>query len=527
MDASGSISDDQRSAYAMELGKICGTNQVNLDEADRSFFARDLLFDGALPIAIVSPGSADQVAGLVTYCSKNRLKLYLRGGGMSYSKAFQPEGERAIMLDFSNLTEIRKIAVLDGHVTVEAGCTWAALDEELKSCGMRSRFWGPMSGGTATIGGSMSQGSVTFGSGTCGASANAVKSFEIVTGTGEILNTGSDGSLGKGPFNRNFGPDLTGIFANDAGAMGIKTAITLEIEPRPDLVSGLSFAFDDFDAMALMFQQVSSRRLSSEMIAMDGDVARQNAGPANMVEDAKAMWLIGKAAGNPISAIGRMAKIAMAGRSFLDKAKYTAHFAIEGRDTRELNSRIAAIREFGKVGAEIVNTVPLMTRAHPFPDLPVTHPDGRSMLPIHGIFPHSALADFHADYLKLKQSYTDQMAATGVSIAEFFAGVAGIGLLYEPVFYWPDSLNAYQQRLTPSYLSDIPSFPANEAARHLVGEISEAFIALVRKHGGTHFQLGRMYPYAQDRAGPSGALLRDLKNRLDPDNIINPGALGL
>jgi len=84
------------------------------------------------------------------------------------------------------------------------------------------------------------------------------------------------------------------------------------------------------------------------------------------------------------------------------------------------------------------------------------------------------------------------------------------------VFYWPDSLNAYQQRLTPSYLSEMPTFPANEAARHLVGEITEAFIALVRKHGGTHFQLGRMYPYAQDRDVASGALLRDLKARLDP-----------
>ena len=447
---------------------------------------------------------------------------------MSYTDAFQPRGERAILLDTASLNHIGEISPDRDYVSVGAGCNWLALDEALAKHGLRARFWGPMSGKVATIGGSMSQGSVTFGSGQTGASANAVKSFEIVTGTGEILHTGSDGSAGTEPFNRNYGPDLTGVFANDAGAMGIKTAVTLETEPRPAKVSGLSFAFDNFDAVAGLFNAVTMRRLASELIAMDADFARQNAGPPDAINDIKSMWKVGVSAGNPLSAIGRMAHIAFAGRRFLDKAHYTAHFVVEGRDAKDLASRIKAIRGLAMGGSEIVNTVPLMTRADPFPAAPVTHPDGRRLLPIHGVFPHSAVSAFHRAYKSLREDFAEPMEQHDVTIAEFFASVAGVGMLYEPVFYWPDARYEYHARMTPDFLAgQLPENPENLAARALVREMTKAIVALMREHGGTHFQLGKLYPYAETREGAAGDFVRGLKTQLDPHGILNPGALGL
>jgi len=524
------VNPDQENAAELtsDLSALLGAAFVETDETERRFASQDLFFEGALPLAILSPASPDEVARITKWCSERGVAICPRGGGMSYTEAFQPQGGRSVILDFSNLAAIRDVNAADGNVTVEAGCTWAALDAELAKHNMRARFWGPMSGGTATIGGSLSQGTVTFGSGEAGASANAVKSFEIVTGAGAILHTGSDGSAGTGPFNRNYGPDVTGIFANDAGALGIKTAATLEIEPRPELVNGLSFAFDDFGAMADMLREVRLRRLASEFLAMDADVARQNAGAPNLVEDAKAMLRIGMAAGSVTGAVGRMAKVAMAGRRFLDKAAYTAHFMVEARDAHAMRSRLAAIKVLAKGGDEIVNTVPLATRAAPFPELPVTHPDGRRLLPIHGVMADSRIKAFHTDYVALKHSYAARMEAAGITLAEFFAGIAGAGTLYEPVFYWPDSQMLYHQRRTPSYLDGVAqSYDANPQARDLVREMVGAIVGLMREHGSTHFQIGRLYPYADTREGEAGALLRDLKKRIDPAGILNPGALGL
>lgn len=521
------IPEKQSETPVDSLIAICGADAVITDEADLRFFAQDLFSSGALPLAILQPDSAKTVSKIIRFCRAEKIAVFPRGGGMSYTDAFQPNQTRSVMLDFSRLSEIRDIAVQDGHVIVETGCTWAMLDEALSKHGLRARFWGPMSGSKATIGGSISQGSVTFGSGTTGASANAVKSFEIVTGTGDIIQTGSDGTQDTAPFNRNFGPDLTGIFANDAGAMGIKTAITLETEPRPAHVGGISFAYDDFNGMADLFNSVLQNRLSGELMAMDADVARQNAGQPDLVADMKAMWTAGKAAGNPLTALNRLFRIAVGGRRFLDKAKYTMHCTVEGRDKADLASKLKAIRKLSKGGNEIVNTVPLMMRAMPFPPLPVTHPDGRRMLPIHGIFPHSALHDFHLEYLELKAGFADDLKEHEVAVAEFFAGVAGIGTLYEPVFYWPDSLSEFHDRMTPKAMQDMPEYSENTAARALVKEIIAAFNVLVHKHGGTHFQIGKLYPHAQNRKKTSAQFLRDVKAVLDPDNIISPGALGL
>ncbi len=515
-------------SFFAQLTAIVGNDGVLRDDAALQLAALDLFFEGELPLAEVHPACTNEVAQIVRLCRAHGVAIFPRGGGMSYSAAFQPQTGRSIAISFGRLAAIREIAVEAGHVTVEAGCTWAALDEALARHDRRARFWGPMSGAVATIGGAMSQGTVTFGSGNAGASANAVKSFEIVAGTGEIIRTGSDGTPGLAPNNRNFGPDLTGIFANDAGALGIKTAITLELEPRPAHVSGLSFAYDDFDAMSRLFAAVAERRLASEFLAMDGDVARQNAGTPKLVEDVKAMWRVGRAAGNPLAALGRMGRIAAGGRRFVDKAAYTAHFMIEGRDKADLGSRIKAIRKLAGNAPEIVNTVPLMTRAHPFPPLPVTHPDGRRMLPIHAIFTSPAARAFHREYLALKENLAPRMEETQVTIAEFFAGIAGIGMLYEPVFYWPDALSLYHRSYTPAAMQGLlADNPDNAPARALVRECIAAFNDLARKHGGTHFQLGRSYPYAQHRDEAAGGLLRAIKAELDPDNIINPGALGL
>ncbi len=521
-------SQTQNNQAIAALEGICGSHAVLTDEPSLSFYSEDLFSRGEIPIAVVRPETTIAVAKLVEHCRAQNIAIFPRGGGMSYSDAFQPRGTRAILLDTSGLDQIEEIDQASGHVTAGAGCTWAKLDAALAKHGLRARFWGPMSGGTATLGGSLSQGSVTFGSGHAGASANAVKSFEIVTGTGEVLRTGSDGNKGTSPHNRNYGPDFTGIFANDAGGMGIKTAVTLETEPRPEVVSGLSFAFDDFNAMARMFHEVTVRRLASEMIAMDAEVARQNAGQPDMLSDVKAMFKIGASAGNPFAAVGRMANVALGGRRFLEKAHYTAHFVIEARDKADLGSKVKAIRGFAKGGDEIVNTVPLMTRADPFPSLPVTHPDGRRMLPIHGIFPTPALAEFHRDYIALKASFAERMAAADVTIAEFFASIAGAGLLYEPVFYWPDERYRYHTRMTPDYLEGkLPQYPANPEARELVKEIIAAMVDLMRQHGSSHFQIGRLYPCMSAKEASSASLLKDLKRQLDPNNIINPGVLGL
>jgi D-lactate dehydrogenase (cytochrome) len=49
----------------------------------------------------------------------------------------------------------------------------------------------------------------------------------------------------------------------------------------------------------------------------------------------------------------------------------------------------------------------------------------------------------------------------------------------------------------------------------------------MHRHAGAHLQIGRAYPYLQNRSPAFVSLLRQLKTELDPLHLINPGALGL
>ena len=45
--------------------------------------------------------------------------------------------------------------------------------------------------------------------------------------------------------------------------------------------------------------------------------------------------------------------------------------------------------------------------------------------------------------------------------------------------------------------------------------------------GAAHLQVGKAYRYKEGLKAPSWELVRQLKKILDPNNRINPGALGL
>ena len=52
-------------------------------------------------------------------------------------------------------------------------------------------------------------------------------------------------------------------------------------------------------------------------------------------------------------------------------------------------------------------------------------------------------------------------------------------------------------------------------------------IELMYRHGAAHLQIGRAYPYARDRDPGALELLRSVKRQVDPQGLINPGALGI
>ncbi|MFQ5634433.1 MAG: hypothetical protein ACE5G3_03770 [Gammaproteobacteria bacterium] len=120
------------------------------------------------------------------------------------------------------------------------------------------------------------------------------------------------------------------------------------------------------------------------------------------------------------------------------------------------------------------------------------------------------------------------MDALKVEKAAMFTSISTNGFLYEPVFYWEDDRTPYHRRYLPQeYLDTLPEYPANPEGRKLVAELRQKIQALFTEFGAVHMQVGKSYPYLLERQPAAERILRDVKRSLDPDGLMNPGALGL
>ncbi len=223
----------QSNQIVQQLATALGPEHVLTDAGEREFHAMDVYNAREVPIAVVRPGSVADLQAVVRTAAAAGIALVARGGGASYTDGYLPTTPDSVLVDTSRMNRIIEINEEDMYVTVQPGVTWNDMWQALKARGLRTPFWGPFSGIKATVGGSASQNSASLGSGNFGVSADAILGFEIVLASGEILRTGAHAAANGTPFFRWYGPDLTGLFCGDAGALGIKASISLRLIKDP------------------------------------------------------------------------------------------------------------------------------------------------------------------------------------------------------------------------------------------------------------------------------------------------------
>ena len=509
------------------LALAVGPGHILTDEAERRFHATDVFHSRELPDAVVRPGTIADLQAVVVACAAAGAPIVVRGGGASYTDGYLHSRPGGVTIDTSRLKAIN----IDEHnaiVTVEPGVTWAELYEALKARGLRTPFWGPFSGLAATISGSMSQNSISHGH---GVSAESLLNIEIITGTGELLVTGSAGGENSAPFFRHFGPDLAGLFTGDCGALGVKARITLKLIRRREAFEAASFSFSSFDAMHEAMRRIAVEAIDDENFGLDaalqqGQIGRQD----GVAAKAEIALNVMKSATSLASGVKSLARMAMTGDRELKAATYAVHYLTDGVDQAEARAKIAAIKRIAAPhGEEIANIVPTVVRGMPFAPLTNTlGPKGERWVPMHTLLPHDRVPGFHRALTAYWASNQTVMDAHGIFTGAMFMAVSSTAFVYEPAIYWPDARSVFHDRMVPAdHLAGLPTYVASSAARAEVDRMKHDVVALMHKHGGAHLQIGKVYPLLPGRNPASVALLRAIKSALDPQNIMNPGALGL
>jgi D-lactate dehydrogenase (cytochrome) len=512
------------------LRQLLGPERLLADEASRAYYANDIFWQpGIPPLAIALPETAAEAAEVVSMAAAAGIAIVPRGGGMSYTKGYLPAKPDSIVIDARRMNRVLALAPDDGYVTVEAGCTWAKLNEALEASGMRTGYWGPLSGVNATIGGALSQNSAFFGSSLHGTVADSVLGVTVVLANGETVTTGSAARHGVAPFTRHGGPDLTGIFLGDNGAFGVKVAATLRLLPRPSHNGTLSFGFPSMAAMAAAQVEMARTRLVCEGFGIDRTKVEHSASVNRLMDGVKTLADVARGQGSVLSGVKEAVKVASAGTAFLKDHAFTLHIVTEGRTQGELDAALAALRAIGaRHGVEIENTVPKVMRSKPFgPVRGMLGRDGERWVPIHAVFPLSKTQEVVAANDAYFAERSAFMAEHGI-VYSVMSMTVGTEFFLEPAFYWQDEITPlHAKSLGDDVVRPWKDRPANPAARNAVAELRRGTQELYCRLGGASWQVARDYPYREVLAPQSWQMLEAIKSALDPKGLMNPGSLGL
>jgi len=517
-------------ATVEELSRLLGREYVLTDRAEREFFSQDVYRSGQLPAAVIRPADSEELAAALRIVAAAGLAVVPRGGGMSYSDGYLPKFADSITVDLLRMDRVVEVNVEDGYVTVECGSTWKALNETLLPQGVRTPYWGPLSGARSSVGGALSQNSIFLGSGQYGPVADSVIGLDVVLIDGTILHLGSH-SNGKGqPFFRQFGPDLMSMLLSDTGALGIKTRATFRLVRRPAETRHLSFAFERhveiLDAMA----KIAREEIVSECFAFDPGLQAQRMKRSSLKDDVKKLGKVIQAAGGGLAGLKAGAQIVAAGRNFLEGVNYSLHMSFDGRDAAEVEAKVAiARRVIGTLGREVENSVPKVMRAEPFAEVnSMLGPGGERWIPVHGTVPFSRSQAVFEACEAVFERHREEMERLDIDHGYLLCTVARSGTLIEPVMYWPDARLGFHERvLAADYLAKLKRFPANPAAAECVARIRQELARTLMEHGAVSFQLGKFYLYQEGLEPTAAKFLRQIKSLVDPDGRMNPGSLGL
>jgi D-lactate dehydrogenase (cytochrome) len=420
-------------------------------------------FDVAPPELVVFCESTEEVAFVVQQAAAHAVPVIPFGAGSSLEGHLLAV-QGGVSIDLGRMKEIVSLHAEDLTATVQAGVTRSQLNNDVRHSGL---FFPIDPGADASLGGMCA----TRASGTnavrYGTMRENVLGLTVVTPQGEVIHTGTRARKSSA------GYDLTRLMVGSEGTLGVMTEITLRLYPLPEAISAATCTFPSVDAAV---------RTTIQVIQMGVPIARCELLDANAVR-----------------AVNRHDKLGLTEAPML-----LMEFHGSEASVAEQAATVQQIAdEFGGQGFQWATTPEARTklwtaRHHAYFAVLQTKPGCRCVT-TDTCVPISRLAE-----------------CINASVAE----VEASGLPYFIVGHVGDG------NFHLGYLID-PAIPAErELAEKLNLQLVQRALAMDGTCTGEHGVGLHKMGFLVDEAGTGAvAMMRSVKQALDPKNIMNPGKI--
>lgn len=250
------------------LQGIVGDAQVLTEADDMARYVSDWRRNyPGVALAVVRPGSTDEVASVMAACAAAGVAVVPQGGNTGLVGGSTPDASgREVVISLSRMHRVRRVDALDNSMTLEAGCTVVQAQQAAADAG-RLFPLSLASEGSATVGGVLSTNAGGEQVLRYGNTRDLTLGLEVVMADGRVLHGLS--ALRKD----NTGYDLKHLFIGGEGTLGIVTAATFKLYAQPrKVVTGWLAVRDPQAAVELLAQltdAVGERVTAFELISRE------------------------------------------------------------------------------------------------------------------------------------------------------------------------------------------------------------------------------------------------------------------
>lgn len=229
------------------LVNLLGDERVSEKEADRVLHGRDQSSHPLhLPDAVVWPQNTAEVSAILRLAHEHRVPIVGWGAGSSLEGNPIPV-QGGIVVDFQQMNRILAVHAADFQAVVQPGILYKDMNKIL---GQHGLFFAPDPGANASIGGMIANNAAGTRTVKYGATRDNVLALEVVLANGEVIRTGSRS------VKQSAGYDLTHLIIGSEGTLGLVTEATLKLAPLPEHFSAVLATFGSTAVAAAVVYQI-------------------------------------------------------------------------------------------------------------------------------------------------------------------------------------------------------------------------------------------------------------------------------